>query len=46
MNLSCQTETDSWILKTNLGLPKGRGQVRGRMDKGFGIGIYTLRYME
>ena len=38
-------ESDSQTLKTNLWLPKGTGEGRG-MNLGFGIGIYSLSYME
>ena len=44
--LTCGTETDSQTLKINLRLPKGTGGGMGGMDWGFGIGIFTLWYME
>ena len=43
--LICRIETDPQTLKTNLWLPKRTGW-GGGMDWGFGIGIYTLWYME
>jgi len=43
--LICRRETDPQTLKKK-NLPKGTGWwVRG-MEWGFGIGIFTLRYME
>ena len=40
-----KTGTDSWTLKTNLWLPKGKGW-RGGINQEFGINIYTPLYIK
>jgi len=40
----CKTEIDSQIQKTNIRLPKGRGEGRGT-NQGYGINICKLLYI-
>ena len=40
----CKTETASQIQKTNIRLPKGRGEGRGA-NQGYGINIFKLLYI-